>query len=69
MIPVEVGEPTLKRRLEDLDINNGNLRANLDLLEEHRDKAHIREEACKQRAARRYNTCVKPRSFQEGDLV
>jgi len=34
-----------------------------------RDKPKVREEVCKQRAARRYNSKTKSRSFQEGDLV
>lgn len=40
-----------------------------DLINEFKDKEKIREEACKIRAARRYNSKVKPRSFQKGDLV
>ena len=41
----------------------------LDLINELRDKCKIREEACKMRVARRYNSKVKPRSFHKGDLV
>nr|KYP31009.1 hypothetical protein KK1_049275 [Cajanus cajan] len=41
----------------------------LDQLDELRDEAQIHAEACKLRAARRYNSRVKPRSFQEGNLV
>jgi len=55
---LEVGEPTIRRELHDLKIN-----------EESRDKAKIREKACKQIVARRYNSKTKPRAFQEGDLV
>ncbi|RDX70895.1 hypothetical protein CR513_49817, partial [Mucuna pruriens] len=36
---------------------------NLDLVEE------AREQTCKQRAARRYNTKIRPRDFRENDLV
>jgi len=41
----------------------------LDLLPELRDKAQIRNVAIKQRAARRYNAILCPRSFIRGDLV
>jgi len=41
MLLVEVGEPTFQRQMENLDINSSNLIANLDLLEELQDKAHI----------------------------
>ena len=34
MLPIEVGEPTIQKRLNDLDINNTNLKINLNLLEE-----------------------------------
>ena len=41
----------------------------LDLLPELREKAHIRNLAAKQRAARKYNTNLCPRSFAIRDLV
>jgi len=69
MIPVEVGEPTLRRQLVDMNHNNESLAVNLDIICELRDQARIWDEASKLRAARRYNTKVKPRSFQESDLV
>jgi len=69
MIPVEVGEPTMRRQLERMDLNNENLMISLDTINELREKAQIREQASKARAARRYNTKVKPRSFRPGDLV
>jgi len=53
----------------DLDLNEESLAVNLDLVSEFRDKSRIREAACKVRVARRYNTKVRPRSFQKGDLV
>jgi len=63
MMPVEVGESTLRRQIENLGINDECLRADLYLLEELREKAKIREEAVKQRAAKRFNAKVKPRTF------
>ena len=69
MIPVEIGEPSLRRQTLDLDLNKESLSVGLDLINELRDKCRIREEACKIRAARRYNSKVKPRLFHKGDLV
>jgi len=60
IIPVEVGELTIRRQMFDLT---------LDLVNELHDKSKIREAACKLRAARHYNTKVQPRSFQKGNLV
>jgi len=69
MIPVEIGEPSLRRQTLDLDLNKESLLVVLDLINELRDKCKIWKEACKIRAARRYNSKVKPGSFQKGDLV
>jgi len=59
----------LRRQLIDLTMNNESLATNLDLISELRDKARIRDEATKLRAARRYNSKVSPQSFRQGDLV
>jgi len=69
MTPVEVGDPSVKRQLFDLSLNQESLAVGLDLMNELRDKSKIREALCKLRAARRYNTKVRPRSFHKGDLV
>jgi len=69
MISVEIREPSLCRQTLDLDLNKESLLVGLDLINELRNKCKIREEACKIRAARRYNSKVKPRSYQKGDLV
>jgi len=53
----------------DLTLNEESLAVNLDLISEFRDQSRIREAAYKARASRRYNTKVRPRSFQKGDLV
>jgi len=53
----------------DLTLNEEILTVNLDLVSEFRDKSRIREAACKIRASRGYNTKVRPRSFQKGDLL
>jgi len=69
MITVEEAEPTIRRQMFDLTLNEESLAVNLDLVSELRDKSKIREAACKARASRRYNTKVRPRGFQKGDLV
>jgi len=69
MIPVEIGEPSLHRELYDPTHNHQNMAIHLDLLPELREKAQIRNLATKQRAARKYNANLCPRSFAIGDLV
>jgi len=59
MIPVEVAEPTIRRQMVDLTLNEESLAVNLDLVSEFRDKSRIRKAACKIRASRRYNTTQK----------
>ncbi|MCI18563.1 gypsy retrotransposon integrase-like protein, partial [Trifolium medium] len=69
MIPVEINPPSWRRETTTLKENTEALQENLDMIEELREKAHFREFATKQRAARRYNTRVIQRKFKEGDLV
>jgi len=69
MIPVEIGEPSLCRKLNDSVQNHQNMSTHLDLLPELREKAQIRNLAAKQRATRKYNVNICPRSFAKGDLV
>jgi len=64
MVPIEVGEPFLQRQTLDLDLNKESLLTGPDFINELRDKSTIREEACKIRATRTYNSKVKPRNFQ-----
>jgi len=69
MILVEIDEPSLHRQVYDSDQNQRNMCTQLDLLPELRDKAEIHNMAIKQRAAKRYNANLCPRSFVKGDLV
>jgi len=69
MIPVEIGEPSLRRQVYDPDQNQQNMCTHLDLLSELRYQAQIRNMVVKQRVARRYNANLWPRSFVKGDLV
>ncbi|GKV09734.1 hypothetical protein SLEP1_g21190 [Rubroshorea leprosula] len=69
VIPVEVGLPSVKSDRQD-DQNNGQLlKENLDLVEEVREKARIRNMAHQSRVAKFYNKRVRARQFQVGDLV
>nr|KYP34368.1 hypothetical protein KK1_044688 [Cajanus cajan] len=69
MIPVEVGEPSFRRTHFHEESNDNALRAELDVLDEAREKAQIVAEACKLRITRRFNSNLKPRNFQDGDHV
>nr|KYP48839.1 Transposon Ty3-I Gag-Pol polyprotein [Cajanus cajan] len=69
MIPVEVGEPSLRRTQFGEEANGQALNIELDLVDEARDQALINMEACRTRISRKYRMKVKPRGFQPGDLV
>ena len=69
MIPVEIDEPFLRQELYDPTQNHQNMATHLDLLPELREKTQIRNLATKQRATRKYNAKLHPRSFVIGDLV
>lgn len=47
MLPVELGEPSLRRQIEDIALNDQELRVELDTVEERRDRAALRAKACK----------------------
>ncbi|GKV20136.1 hypothetical protein SLEP1_g30298 [Rubroshorea leprosula] len=69
VIPVEVGLPFDRSDRHD-DQNKGQLlRENLDLVEEVREMARIRNMAHQSRVAKFYNKRVRARQFQVGDLV
>ncbi|GJY10148.1 reverse transcriptase domain-containing protein [Tanacetum coccineum] len=69
VIPAEIGMPTLRTAEVDLVKNNEALKINLDLLEERREQAAIREAKSKARMKKYYNSKVKNTSFKPGDLV
>jgi len=69
MIPIEVGEPSIRRTLFDLSLNKESVAVGLDLLNELHNKSKIREAARKLRESRRYNSKVRPRCFHQCDLV
>nr|KYP61736.1 Transposon Ty3-I Gag-Pol polyprotein [Cajanus cajan] len=69
MIPVEVGEPSLRRLQFNEETNREALNVELDMNDEARELTLINMEACQTRLARKHRTKVKPREFQVGDLV
>ena len=45
------------------------MREEIDLSNEAREMAHIKEKALKQTVAKRYNSTFAPCKFEEGDLA
>nr|GFB96933.1 reverse transcriptase domain-containing protein [Tanacetum cinerariifolium] len=69
VIPAEIGMPTLRTSKVDLVGNNEALEIKLDLLEERREEAAIREAKSKAKMEKYYNLKVRNTSFKPGDLV
>ncbi|GJT74400.1 reverse transcriptase domain-containing protein [Tanacetum coccineum] len=69
VILAEIGMPTLRTTEVDLVQNNKALEINLDLLEEKREQAAIREAKSKAKMQKYYNSKVRGESFKPGDLV
>ncbi|XP_076935997.1 uncharacterized protein LOC143602919 [Bidens hawaiensis] len=67
MIPAEIGIPYARVLL--VNDNDQELRMNLDLLEERRELALIREHNYKRRLEKYYNSPVKECKFDAGDFV
>ncbi|CAL9006207.1 unnamed protein product [Prunus brigantina] len=66
---MEVHAPTCRTASYDPQQNEHQLALNLDLIDEHRSQAQLRNATYKQRTARYYDSCVKHRSFKVGDWV
>ncbi|GJR23266.1 reverse transcriptase domain-containing protein [Tanacetum coccineum] len=69
IIPAEIGMPTLRTTKVDMVQNDKALEINLDLLEERREQAAIREAKRKAKIEKYYNSKVRSTSFNPGDLV
>ncbi|GJS68703.1 reverse transcriptase domain-containing protein [Tanacetum coccineum] len=69
VIPAEIVMPTIRTAKVDLVQNNEALEINLDLLEERREEATIREAKSKAKMEKYYNAKVQNTSFKLGDLV
>ncbi|GJW18797.1 putative reverse transcriptase domain-containing protein [Tanacetum coccineum] len=65
----EIGMPTLRTAEVDMVQNNEALGINMDLLEERREHAAIREAKSKAKLEKYYNSKVRSTSFKPGDLV
>ncbi|XP_070054623.1 uncharacterized protein [Nicotiana tomentosiformis] len=69
VLPVEVGEPSLRYSHESGPRNDESRRQELDEVEEQRDMAYIRMIAQKQQAECYYNKKEKVRPLKVGDYV
>ncbi|GJT56397.1 reverse transcriptase domain-containing protein [Tanacetum coccineum] len=69
IIPAEIGMPTYRTAVVDAVHNDEELRLNLDLLEERRERATIREAKAKLKMAKYYNAKVHGVTFRPGDFV
>lgn len=69
VIPAEIGMPTHRTMMFNPDDNEEEQRLNLDLLQERREMAAIREAKYKAKVEQYYNQRVRPVSFKVGDFV
>ncbi|GJT61766.1 reverse transcriptase domain-containing protein [Tanacetum coccineum] len=69
VIPAEIGMPTFRTAEVNVAKNDEALEINLELLEEKREQAAIREAKSKRQMEKYYNTKVRNASFKPGDLV
>ncbi|CAL8163012.1 unnamed protein product [Prunus armeniaca] len=69
VVPVEIGEPSYLTEAFEQKSNEETLALSLNLLEERRAQANLRNEAYKQRVSRYYDSRVRSRSFRIGDWV
>ncbi|GJT84334.1 hypothetical protein Tco_1058676 [Tanacetum coccineum] len=69
VIPAEIGMPTYRTAAVDIVRNDDEIRLNLDLVEERRERAAIREAKAKSKMTRYYNARVRGVTFKPGDYV
>jgi len=69
VLPIEILQPTCRVQYFTAASSEEGLRANLDTLEEARERAKVNSEAIKRKVEARYRTKVKQRAFPEGDLI
>nr|GFA43903.1 reverse transcriptase domain-containing protein [Tanacetum cinerariifolium] len=67
VIPTEIGMPTYRTAAVDVVSNDEELRLNLDLLEERRERAAICEAKAKLKMTKYYNARVRGVTFRPGD--
>nr|GEX52145.1 reverse transcriptase domain-containing protein [Tanacetum cinerariifolium] len=69
VIPTEIGMPTYRTAAVDVVSNDEELRLNLDLLEERRERATICEAKAKSKMTKYYNARVRDVTFKPSDFV
>nr|GEX94240.1 reverse transcriptase domain-containing protein [Tanacetum cinerariifolium] len=69
VIPTEIGMPTYRTAAVDVVSNDEELRLNLNLLEERRERAAICEAKAKSKMTKYYNARVRDVTFKPGDFV
>ncbi|XP_073099132.1 uncharacterized protein [Elaeis guineensis] len=69
VIPIEIGVPSARIENYDEQTNLEKLHANLDQLEEVRERAHVWMAAYQHKIARYYNFRVRSKIFRVGDLI
>ena len=69
VIPLEIGFPTLRTSLFTLDSNDNLLEKSLDLVEERRENAMVQLAYYQQKLKQGYDSDVKWRPLNPGDLV
>ncbi|GKE45150.1 reverse transcriptase domain-containing protein [Tanacetum coccineum] len=69
VIPAKIGMPTYRTTVVDAAHNDEELQLNLDLLEERRERAAIREAKAKSKMTKHYNARVRGVTFRPGDFV
>ncbi|GJS00508.1 hypothetical protein Tco_0317016 [Tanacetum coccineum] len=69
VIPTEIGMPTYRIAVMDAVHNDEELRLNLDLLEERRERAAIRKAKAKLKMTKYYNARVCGVTLRPGDFV
>lgn len=67
--PIEIGIKTYRIDNFQFELNDDQLRTNLDLLKEHSDRAQIKVGAYHHKVAKYHNSKVLTRKFKEGDWV
>ncbi|GJV81241.1 reverse transcriptase domain-containing protein [Tanacetum coccineum] len=69
VIPAEIGMPTIRTAEVNIATNDDERRIDLDILEERREQAAIREEKAKLKMKGYYDAKVRGVSFRPGDFV
>ena len=69
VIPAEIGMPTIRMAEVNVTTNDDERHIDLDLLEERRGRAAIREAKAKSKMKKYYDAKVRNTSFRPGDFV